>query len=176
MQTDGLIVPQTLVRARSFSGLMSLYESNYIRLRQLVPGIEAITGAHCSLCADDLPLHLEVLERTRYTCTLQLTYLFAQDGDDDGGVVSSTAGDAAHTAQWLADPDLRLRVYFDGRLAEAMSLTSKHRHVILRRIAACHREELDTRWRHNMLLNKWLDYCLDAGHRFAAGGGRAEGI
>lgn len=165
MQTDSLIVPQTLVRARSFSGLMSLYESNYIRLRQLVPGIESLTGAHCSQCPDDLPLHLEVLERTRYTCTLQLTYLFARDGDDDG-IVSSTAGDAARTAQWLADPDLRLRVYFDGRLAEAMSLTSKHRHVILRRIAACHREELDVRWRHNMMLNKWLDYCLDAGHRF----------
>ena len=165
MQTDSLIVPQTLVRTRSFSGLMSLYESNYIRLRQLVPGIEDVSGAHCSVCTDDLPLHLEVLERTRYTCTLQLTYLFARDAAA-GESVSSAAGDAADTGTWQADPDLRLRVYFDGRLAEAMSLTSRHRHVILRRIAACHREELDSRWRHNMMLNKWLEYCLDAGHRF----------
>lgn len=165
MHTDSLIVPQTLVRARSFSGLMSLYESNYIRLRQLVPGLERVAGAHCSSCDDDLPLHLEVLERTRYTATLQLTYLFARDASA-GDTVSSAAGDAADTARWLADPDLRLRVYFDGRLAEAMSLTSRHRHVILRRIAACHREELDSRWRHNMMLNKWLEYCLDAGHRF----------
>lgn len=165
MHTDSLIVPQTLVRARSFSGLMSLYESNYIRLRQLVPGLERVEGAHCSSCDDDLPLHLEVLERTRYTATLQLTYLFARDASA-GDTVSSAAGDAADTARWLADPDLRLRVYFDGRLAEAMSLTSRHRHVILRRIAACHREELDSRWRHNMMLNKWLEYCLDAGHRF----------
>ena len=165
MQTDSLIVPQTLLRARSFSGLMSLYESNYIRLLQLVPGLESIDGAHCSACDADLPLHLEVLERTRYTATLQLTYLFAKD-EDAAQAVSATAGDAADTARWLADPDLRLRVYFDGRLAEAMSLTSRHRHVILRRIAACHREELDVRWRHNMMLNKWLEYCLDAGHRF----------
>lgn len=165
MQTDSLLVPETLVRARSFTGLMSLYESNFIRLRQLVPGLETIDGAHCSVAESDLPLHLEVLERTRYTATLQLTYLFAHDAAADDAV-SSTAGDAADTARWLADPDLRLRVYFDGRLAEAMSLTSRHRHVILRRIAACHREELDSRWRHNMMLNKWLDYCLDAGHRF----------
>lgn len=167
MQTDGLLIPQTLIRARSFSGLMSLYESNFIRLRQLVPGLEAIDGAHCSACDGDLPLHLEVLERTRYTATLQLTYLFAQDASSAESV-SASAGDAADTARWLADPDLRLRVYFDGRLAEAMSLTSRHRHVILRRIAACHREELDSRWRHNMMLNKWLEYCLDAGHRFDA--------
>ena len=165
MQTDSLIVPQTLVRSRSFAGLMSLYESNYIRLRQLVPGLEAVSGAHCSVCADDLPLHLEVLERTRYTCTLQLTYLFTRDAAATDSV-SAAPGDAADTAHWQADPDLRLRVYFDGRLAEAMSLTSHHRHVILRRIAACHREELDSRWRHNMMLNKWLEYCLDAGHQF----------
>jgi hypothetical protein len=27
---------------------------------------------------------------------------------------------------------------------------------------------LGERWLRNMLLNKWLDYCLDRGHRFAA--------
>ena len=164
MQTDSLIVPQTLVRARSFAGLMSLYESNYLRLQRLVSGIETISGAHCSQCEADLPLHLEVLERTRYTATLQLTYLFARDSDERER--SQCAGDAVDTVRWLADPDLRLRVYFDGRLAEAMSLTSSHRHAILRRIAKCHREELDARWRHNMMLNKWLEYCIDAGHRF----------
>lgn len=165
MQTDSLIVPETVVKARSFAGLMSLYESNFIRLRQLVDDIENLEGAHCSVVEQDLPLHLEVLERTRYTATLQLTYLFAREGDSSN--CSEQAGDAANTDQWLADPDLRLRVYFDGRLAEAMSLTSRHRHAILRRIASCHREELDTRWRHNMMLNKWLEYCIDAGHHFS---------
>jgi uncharacterized protein len=27
---------------------------------------------------------------------------------------------------------------------------------------------LGERWLRNMLLNKWLDYCMDRGHRFAA--------
>jgi len=27
---------------------------------------------------------------------------------------------------------------------------------------------LGERWLRNMLLNKWLDYCVDRGHRFAA--------
>ena len=29
--------------------------------------------------------------------------------------------------------------------------------------------QLGERWLRNMLLNKWLDYCLDRGHRFAGG-------
>jgi uncharacterized protein YqiB (DUF1249 family) len=27
---------------------------------------------------------------------------------------------------------------------------------------------LGERWRRNMLLNKWLDYCAERGHRFVA--------
>ncbi len=163
MQTDSLIVPQTLIKPRSFSGLMSLYESNYLRLHQLIPTLDSARGVDCSLTGGDLPLHADIIERTRYTCTLQLTYLFAEDpGKSDP--VASHVGATREAGLWLADPDLRLRVYFDGRLAEVMSLTSSHRHAILRHIAACHREELDLRWQRNMMLNKWLEYCIEAGH------------
>ncbi|MEM7610198.1 MAG: DUF1249 domain-containing protein [Pseudomonadota bacterium] len=163
MQPDSLIVPQTLVKPRSFAGLMSVYESNFIRLTRLVPELHKITGTACSHSDADLPLHLDVIERTRYTCTLQLTYLFA--GDDDQLSPVSGLVDVGQTGALLADPDLRLRVYFDGHLAEVMSLTSNHRHAVLRRIAASHSEELDLRWRRNMMLNKWLEFCLDAGHQ-----------
>ena len=163
MQIDSLIVPETLVKPRSFAGLMSLYESNFIRLHQLIPDLDRALGMDCSLTGMDLPLHADIIERTRYTCTLQLTYLFARDSEVSDPVASHV-GASRETQLWLADPDLRLRVYFDGRLAEVMSLTSKHRHAILRHIAACHREELDLRWRRNMMLNKWLEYCLEAGH------------
>ena len=101
---------------------MSLYESNFIRLRQLIDDMENLDGAHCSVVEQDrLPLHLEVLELTRYTATLQLTYLLPEQRCKP---LLGQAGDAANIDQWLADPAvLRLRVYFDGRLAEAMSLT-----------------------------------------------------
>ena len=151
MSSDSLIVPQTEVRPRSFAGLMSVYESNFLRLDSLVKSLASIEGEWTSVGSDDVPLHLDVLERTRYTCTLRLTYRFEEQGEE-GSVCE------------ILDPDLRLRVYFDGRLAEVMSMSACHRHQILRDIAASHRETLDSRWRRNMLLNKWLEYLHDTGH------------
>ena len=29
--------------------------------------------------------------------------------------------------------------------------------------------ELQQRWSRNMVLNKWLEYCVDRGHRFQPG-------
>ena len=152
MQSDSLLVPETLIKPRSFVGLMSLYESNFLRLHQLIPALATISGEHVSTTPKDLPLFLSMTERTRYTCTLDMTYEF-----------TGPEGDV------MADPDLRLRVYFDGQLAEVMSLSAQHRHRILKDIAAAHREELDSRWQRNMMLNKWLEFLLDAGHGFTPG-------
>lgn len=162
---DSYLVPETLVKARSFSGLMSIYESNFLRLLQLIPDLATIEGRACSLTPRDLPLHVEIIERTRYTCTLKMTYLFSTGADADQ-ICADHPTALAEEDQWFADPDLRLRVYFDGRLAEVMHLSDAHRHRVLRQIAATHREELDQRWRRNIMLNKWLEFCLDAGHRF----------
>ncbi|MEM9172355.1 MAG: DUF1249 domain-containing protein [Pseudomonadota bacterium] len=160
--TDSLLVPETVVQPRTFAGLMSLYESNYLRLQRLIPELQHIDGAAVSVVDQDLPLHLTVTERSRYTCTLHLTYLFDRK---DEGAVTDRVGAALQAERWLADPDLTLRVYFDGRLAEVMSVAAEHRHRVLRHIAASHREELDSRWRRNMMLNKWLDFLIDAGHQ-----------
>lgn len=146
MLLDSRLVPETVVRPNSFAGLMSLYESNYLRLLYLLPELERLDGCYRSTVAGDCDLHIEVLERCRYTVTLSLTYYF----DTDGGRV--------------ADPDLKVRAYLDGRLAEALSLGGDYRHTELRRLMQKHREELDTRWRRNMILNKWLDYLLEQGH------------
>lgn len=146
MLLDSRLVPETIVRPNSFAGLMSLYESNYLRLLYLLPELERLDGCYRSTVAGDCDLHVEVLERCRYTVTLSLTYYF----DADGGRV--------------ADPDLKVRAYLDGRLAEALSLGGDYRHTELRRLMQKHREELDTRWRRNMILNKWLDYLQEQGH------------
>jgi uncharacterized protein YqiB (DUF1249 family) len=59
-----------------------------------------------------------------------------------------------------------VRVYHDAALAEAVGGREGHRHHLLRALAASHSGELDRRWRANIMLNKWLDYLLDKGHRF----------
>ncbi len=139
MLTDTLCPVTWRARPRSFTSLMTLYESNYIRLGRLVPGLRRLQGALRSEVAGEPALELAVVEQCRYTTALQLTYLF---------------GEGAGAQR---EPGLELRVYHDARLAEA-----------------CHAgagRDRGERWSCNMLLNKWLEYCVDSGHRFAAPAG-----
>lgn len=146
--SESRIVLEAVARPGSFTALMGLYESNYLRLRWLVPDIESLHRDYVSTATADFPLYLTVKEICRYTTTLHLTYLF-----DDGGIS-------------VADPDLDIRIYHDARLAEAMSCRNCRRHELLKRFDTAHGSELERRWTRNMMLNKWLEYCSDKAHDF----------
>lgn len=146
MLLDSHLVPQTIVKPRSFVGLMALYESNYLRLLRLIPEVDRIDGCFRSRVAGDCDLHIEILERSRYTVTLSLTYHLETD---DG---------------LLIDPDMTIRVYLDGQMTEAMAVGAKQRHVELSLLIRQHRRELDLRWQRNIVLNKWLEYLSENGH------------
>ncbi len=146
MLLEKTIIAGSFSRPRSFVGLMSLYEENFQRINRLIPELRRLDGCYRSRVAGDCDLYLEILERSRYTITFSLSYFF----EGDNGRV--------------ADPDLKIRAYLDGQLAEAMSLTGTHEHAELRRLARAHRAELNVRWHRNIMLNKWLDYLLDRGH------------
>jgi len=146
MLLDYQLVPQTIVKPRSFVGLMSLYESNYLRLLLLIPELERLDGCFHSRVAGDCDLYVEILERCRYTVTLSLTYQF----DSELGNV--------------ANPDMVVRAYLDGELAESMSLGGRNRNASLPRLNASRSRELGARWKRNMILNKWLEYLRDQGH------------
>ena len=151
MHSDSLMVLPRPARPGSFGGLMALYESNYVRMRWLFPQLQVIRHAGTRMISDapkDFPLYLEVLEATRYTTTLRLTYFL----DSDQGLV--------------ADPDLKLRLYHDAGQLEAMACAAVHRHVALRQFSTPAGAELQRRWARNMMLNKWLEYCADQGHDF----------
>jgi hypothetical protein len=128
---------------------MTLYESNYIRLRGLMGDARPMAGRIVSTAPSDCDLHLEIVEQSPYTSVLRLTYFF----EDAAGQV--------------ADPDLEVRVYHDARLAEASRCARWVRHPGLESIRSSLSMSLGERWLRNMLLNKWLDYCVDRGHRFA---------
>lgn len=146
MLLDSGLVPETIVRPNSFVGLMALYESNYLRLLHLIPELERIDGCFRSRVAGDCELHVDVLDRARYTITLALTYRF-----------ETAAGRQS-------DPDMQVRAYLDGRVAEAMSFGGNNRHAELRRQWSVNHGTLDARWKRNMVLNKWLEYLTDQGH------------
>jgi uncharacterized protein YqiB (DUF1249 family) len=131
---------------------MTVYESNFIKLRQLIPLLDSLTEdtpTRISVSSDDCDLHLGVTRREPYTTTLNLTYWFP-------------VADAVP----VADPDLTVRVYHDARLAEAVAVAEEHRHAVLRELAIRHSLELGRRWRCNIMLNKWLDYLLEKNHGF----------
>ncbi|UCG73505.1 MAG: DUF1249 domain-containing protein [Chromatiales bacterium] len=150
MIVDTYMVPEGDVCPGSFGGLMALYESNYIKLVQLLGesrkgDVEAVSRA-----PGDLPLYLsqEAQDAKRYTQDLRLTYLFRNAGPD------------------VADPDLQLRLYLDARMAEVRGWADHHRHGVLLHLRRCYGRELDRRWARNMMLSKWLDYLLERGHSF----------
>ena len=146
MLLDSQLVPETIVRPKSFVGLMALYESNFLRLLRILPDIDRLDGCFRSRVAGDCDLYVEIIETSRYTVTLSLTYQLATD---DG---------------LLIDPDMMVRVYLDGQQAEVLAIGEAQRHAALRRLVFEQREQLDRRWRCNIVLNKWLEYLSDQGH------------
>lgn len=149
LQTDTDCAVSWRARPASFVSLMSLYESNYIRLGWLISDLAAIDDVAVSVVENDCPLHLRVEDRSRYTTTLTLTYLFESE------------------SSVLADPDLQIRIYHDARLAEVQSCARWHRHTMLESLRSTLARALGDRWLRNIMLNKWLDYCVERGHRFA---------
>jgi uncharacterized protein len=145
--TDTRTVVSWRARPRSFVALMGLYESNFIRLGWLAGELAALAGRHVSIVPGDCDLVLTVTERSPYTSTLNLTYLLV-DGREA-----------------LRCPDMRVRIYHDAHLAEAQQCGGIQIQSAPRRGAA--ERELDQRWARNMMLNKWLEYCVERGHRFS---------
>ena len=133
-------------RPRSFVALMSLYESNYIRLGWLAGNLQELSGRYCSSVDGDCELVLTVTERSPYTSTVILTYLLP---------------DARGARPY---PDMRVRIYHDAHLVEAQA----HVQPSARDRRGSPERELDQRWARNMMLNKWLEYCVERGHRFSS--------
>ncbi len=120
---------------------MGLYESNYLRLTTLAGHPASLRGCSTSVVAGDCELRLAVLERSRYTTDLTLKYLLPPA--EPGGLLP------------LEVPDLLLRAYHDARLVEALPGAGSRERELLQ----C--------WSRNMMLNKWLEYCAERGHRFS---------
>ena len=141
---------ETSWRARpgSFVSLMTLYESNFVRLGWLVNDLREIKYQRVSKVSADCDLYLTPLELARYTSVFRLTYEFDSEGSG------------------LRDPDLEVCVYHDARLAEVRSFRGFQRHSQLAELQSALKRELDQRWARNMMLNKWLEYCSERGHHF----------
>lgn len=147
--TDAWLPASWRGRPGSFVALMTLYESNWHRLAALLPRVRELEGVHVSRAPGECDLLVSVIEHSRYTSVLCLTYLFDEEGTT------------------LEEPALEVRVYHDAGLAEACRAGAVRTHAGLRRLEAQLPATLDERWRRNVMLNKWLEYLVDTGHGLA---------
>ena len=140
-----------LLSARPTVGaLMVLCEENYSLLCRLIQGLPGRQGRLVSRVEGAVDLHLTIEVQAPYTTLLRLTHVF---GDGESGRLPLGS-----------DPDVRLRVYHDARQVEVLDL----RQTALPLHADYQPPALDSKWRLNLFLGKWLAYCLHQGHRFRA--------
>lgn len=136
-------------KPRRIAHLLELYERNYRMLHRLLPHMDRLPLRSVSNSAHDVPLHVEVKERDRYTLTLHLTYEFV----DEAGV--------------RRQPDLWVRLYRDAAVAEALECKERPPWRAEEEGEQAH-DFLSAQWRRNLLLGKWLEYLLEQGHGFEA--------
>ena len=149
---EALLPVSWRARPRGFAALMSLYESNYLRLTRLTGDPAQLQGERLSRVPAGCDLRLTVVERCAYTVTLGLTHLF-----------HDPAAARPELATLLSYPDVRIRVYCDARLAQAQHWPADRPEPFAGDLLRAERE-LQQRWDYNNMLNKWLEYCLDLGH------------
>lgn len=134
------------VLAKDFASLMDMYEDNYIKLRKLIPVLNEVKHACISKSPGHLNLHLTIVERSKYTTTLLLSYCFDEAGES------------------RMEPNLKVRIYHDAGLAEVMSGKLHHGRLVLDNLPS---DALKQKWQLNRFLSKWLKYCLRQKHGFA---------
>ena len=143
------------VDPRGFVSLMDLYENNYMRLRRLIPRLDKLPEDNVSQLPGCLTLHLKILERTKFTTTVFLTYYF----DDNEKAV--------------AEPALTLRIYHDANQVEVLTGHLKHGRLHYDHIPE---KAIKIKWKLNRFLYKWLGYGLYLGHSFEPRSKKSEAI
>ena len=131
---------------RGYVSLMDLHENNYLRFKRLVSDLDAISDHAISVVPGCMDLHLHIVERSKFTTTVRMTYYFYEGG------------------KLMAEPDLKLRIYHDACLVEVLAGHLKHGRQRLDHLPAT---ALRLKWRLNRFLYKWLGYCLYLGHEFS---------
>jgi uncharacterized protein YqiB (DUF1249 family) len=146
--------------------LMTLCEENFVLLCRLAPHLKDQRGVAVSRRKGSVDLFLRVEEHSRYTSLIRLTHLFSgTDGDGEPSPAGGDEGGGGLTGP-RADPDARLRIYHDARQVEVLDL----RQTVLPLHADYQRPALESKWRVNLFLGKWLTFCLRQGHRFGPDG------
>ena len=134
------------VLPRGYGSLMDLHENNYLRFKCLVADLHKIEDHAISVVPGHMDLHLQIIERSKFTTTVHMTYHFLEEH------------------RLTAEPNLKLRIYHDACLVEVLAGHLKHGRQRLDHLPTT---ALKLKWRLNRFLFKWLGYCLHLGYEFS---------
>jgi len=128
--------------------LQNVCETNYHKIFTLIPNLREIDESAQGFSQGKPMLHVQILERSPYTKTIQLSHLFAND------------------AEVLLAPAVKIRMYFDVCTAEV--LRDYKRIEVSKAIGdiSLSKDIMDYKWRLNYFLEKWLDHCLKTDYNF----------
>ncbi len=126
---------------------MAMYEENYQALIALIPDMTVDSAILSSI--HDLPdLHMEVIERGKYTLTISFLHLL-----DDHDIVP--------------DMYLKIKVYRDARVAEVLTYQNKTGFARIYTYPNSKIRYPIEKRRVNQFFSEWLAYCAARGYRFA---------
>lgn len=128
--------------------LQNVCETNYQKIFCLIPNLRKIETAVQGFSNGKPVLHVQVLEQTPYTKTIQLSHFFENE------------------SEVLLEPAVKIRLYFDVCIAEV--LRDYKRIEVASAIEDIGRSKdiMDYKWKLNYFLDKWLDHCLKTDYVF----------
>lgn len=127
---------------------MGLYEANFVLFRSLIPNTVVLPADAVSKVLQGEDLHLNVIERTKYTMSLKLSHRFN------------------HTGVIVPIPGLTLKVYFDAGQVEVISWHGADDFAGIDQHSFRWLPSVRAKWKVNFFLGKWLEYCVLIGHKF----------
>lgn len=126
---------------------MSDCETNYYRLKKILPGFDDSDGLQLALPGrSDLMMSIDVIERTPYTSLVEIRQL---------GVSSA--------ASWFPAACLKVRLYHDARLAEVVNWAGMRRPKPRYHYPNEEMLQPDEKAQWNAFLSEWLALVIRQG-------------
>lgn len=127
--------------------LQNICETNYHKIFSLIPNLRDINESALGFSDGKPALHVQIMEQSPYTKTIQLSHLFEND---------------------VFAPAVKIRMYFDVCTAEV--LRDYKRIEVIKAIGdiSLSKDIMDYKWRLNYFLDKWLDHCLKTDYNFVS--------
>jgi uncharacterized protein YqiB (DUF1249 family) len=130
--------------------LEQVCSANYRMLFRLIPDLMSYQNSATGQAANHSALYLEIIDRSPYTLTIQLSHCFNKNLVE------------------FMEPAVKIRLYLDAKLAEVISDHARAAVPLVFKNPGLSLEIMNYKWRLNYFLQKWLEHCVNKNYRFSS--------